>query len=165
MLLQEAEPKSSAALPMGTAAYLAHGILEKERAMELWQRIIKHEASSVDVLQAGSRTAMTRLVGQLMVQCNIYLGAPGKTRHSRGLPTLSRAADTVVSLQGLFNIPGGYLQQRKRLVALILRCASALRVAQKVAHTATSALTAPPTWIAKLLQICAILKASARVRD
>ena len=43
MLLQQAEPKSSAGLPMGTAAYLADEILEKERAVELWQRIITHE--------------------------------------------------------------------------------------------------------------------------
>ena len=35
-------------------AYLAHEILEKERAVELWQRIITHEASSLVVLQAGS---------------------------------------------------------------------------------------------------------------
>ena len=72
-------------------------------------------------------------------QFNIFLGAPGKTRHPRGLSTVSRAADTGVSLQGLLNISGGYLQQRKRLVALILRCVSALRVAQEVAHTAVSA--------------------------
>ena len=38
---------------MSTAAYLAHETTEKERAMELWQRIIKHEASHMVSLKAG----------------------------------------------------------------------------------------------------------------
>jgi hypothetical protein len=39
-------------------------------------------------------------------------------------------------VQVLHSNPGGYLQQRKQLVALSLHYASVLRVAQEVAHSA-----------------------------
>ena len=57
----QAEPESSAELAMSTAAYLAHETAEKERAMELWQRIIKHEASHLVSLKAGPCAAPTVL--------------------------------------------------------------------------------------------------------
>ncbi|CAK0784210.1 hypothetical protein CVIRNUC_007414 [Coccomyxa viridis] len=89
--LLHAEPaESSPELSMSTSAYLAHETAEKERAMELWQRVIKHESTHL------------------------------------------------ISLKILHSNPGGYLQQRKQLVTMILHYASALRVAQEVAHSAVS---------------------------
>jgi hypothetical protein len=40
--------------------------------------------------------------------------------------------------QVLHGNPGGYLQQRKALVATVLQCASAMRLAQEVAHRAVA---------------------------
>lgn len=37
---------------MSTSAYLAHETAEKERAMELWQRVIKHESTHLISLKA-----------------------------------------------------------------------------------------------------------------
>lgn len=41
---------------MSTAAYLAHETAEKERAVELWQRVMKHEAVHVISLKVISWT-------------------------------------------------------------------------------------------------------------
>ena len=38
---------------MSTSAYLAHETAEKERAMELWQRVIKHESTHLISLKAS----------------------------------------------------------------------------------------------------------------
>ena len=40
--------------------------------------------------------------------------------------------------QVLHTNPGGYLQQRKHLISLVLHYASALRMSQEVAHTAAA---------------------------
>ena len=58
-LLQQAEPESSTESAMSTAAYLAHETTEKERAMELWKRIITHEASHLVSLKVSSSSAPT----------------------------------------------------------------------------------------------------------
>jgi hypothetical protein len=51
----QADPgESSPETSMSTAAYLTHETAEKERAMELWQRIMKHEAAHVISLKVGS---------------------------------------------------------------------------------------------------------------
>ena len=57
VLLQQAEPESSAESAMSTAAYLAHETTEKERAMELWKRIITHEASHLVSLKVSPSSA------------------------------------------------------------------------------------------------------------
>ena len=48
----ETSPEAS----MSTAAYMAHETAEKERAVELWQRVMKHEAVHVISLKVISWT-------------------------------------------------------------------------------------------------------------
>ena len=53
----QADPgESSPEASMSTAAYLTHETAEKERAMELWQRVMKHEAAHVISLKVISWT-------------------------------------------------------------------------------------------------------------
>ncbi len=52
-MMQAESGESPAESTMGTAAYMVHETAEKERATELWQRVIKHEASHLISLKAG----------------------------------------------------------------------------------------------------------------
>ena len=74
LLLLQAEPETSAESSMSTAAYLAHETTEKERAMELWQRIIKHEASHMISLKAGLSNLATASLWN--TRLTVAFGAP-----------------------------------------------------------------------------------------
>ena len=53
-MMMKGEPaESSLELSMSTSAYLAHETAEKERAMELWQRVMKHESTHIISLKAS----------------------------------------------------------------------------------------------------------------